>query len=388
MTPRPEGMSPEASGMHHVEGSEEPHDRSRAKERDEAGGSLSYKRAGVDIAAADAFVEGIASLAKSTHNSGVVPHTTAYAGLFRPDFSGISRPLISAACDGVGTKLIVARDMKSYEGLGQDLVGMNVNDLLPSGSRPIFFLDYIATGKLEASELTPIVRGIANACREVGCVLLGGETAEMPGLYPPGDFDLAGFAVCIADEARLPDANSVKAGDVIFALASSGIHSNGLSLARKALIDMGGLRLTDHVGALERTLGAELLTPTRLYVRPVLEVMQRVKVKASAHITGGGLLGRLGKLTKNEVRVVVDPERYHVPAIFGLVQKTGNVAWTEMASTFNMGLGYCIVVGPEDAATLRQTLTTPKALAGHQGWLEVGAIQAGPHGVELGYART
>lgn len=388
MSQRPEGMSPEASGMHHVEGSEEPHDRSRTGERDAATQSLSYKRAGVDIAAADAFVEGIASLAKATHNAGVVPHTTAYAGLFRPDFSGIAKPLISAACDGVGTKLIVARDMKSYEGLGQDLVGMNVNDLLPSGSRPILFLDYIATGKLDASELTPIVRGIANACKEVGCVLLGGETAEMPGLYSAGDFDLAGFAIGIADEARLPDANSVKAGDVIFALTSSGIHSNGLSLARKALIEMGGLRLSDHVGALERTLGEELLIPTRLYVNPVLEVMRQVKVKASAHITGGGLLGRLGKLTKNPVRVVVDPDRYNVPPIFSLVQKTGNIAWAEMASTFNMGLGYCIVVGQEDAAKLRATLTTPASRAGHQGWLEVGAIHAGPHGVELGYAQT
>ncbi len=385
---RPEGMSPEASGMHQVEGAEEPHDRSRAQQIDNGSASLSYKRAGVDIAAADAFVEGIAKLTKSTHNAGVVPHTTAYAGLFRPDFGGIAKPLISAACDGVGTKLIVARDMKSYEGLGQDLVGMNVNDLLPSGSRPIFFLDYIATGKLDASELTPIVRGIAKACSEVGCVLLGGETAEMPGLYPPGDFDLAGFAVGIADEARLPDANSVKPGDVIFGLTSSGIHANGLSLARKALIEMGGLRLTDHVGSLTQTLGAELLTPTRLYVRPVLEMMQRVKVKASAHVTGGGLLGRLGKLTKNAVRVTLDPDRYHVPAIFGLVQKTGNVDWNEMASTFNMGLGYCIVVGPEDADTIRETLTTPTTLAGHQGWLEVGSIQAGQRGVELGYART
>lgn len=366
---------------------EEQHDQSRSSERDEQPQSrtqsLSYKRAGVDIAAADAFVDTIGAFAKATHNEGVVKHTTAYAGLFRPDLTGVAKPLIAATTDGVGTKLLVAREMKSFEGLGQDLVGMNVNDLLPSGARPLLFLDYIATGKLEPTELVPIVRGIARACGEVGCVLLGGETAEMPGLYASGDFDLAGFAVGIADEARLPDATTVREGDILFALPSSGIHSNGLSLARKALLEMGGLRLTDHVGVLERTLGEELLEPTRLYVNPVIEAMGVVRVKASAHITGGGLLGRLAKVAGEGLRVGVDPERYRIPPIFALVQKTGNVAWSEMASTFNMGLGYIVVVDSADAETFRAAPGYAK-----HGWLEVGAITRGTHGVDLGYASS
>lgn len=361
---------------------EEQHDQSARRDREEQPQSLSYKRAGVDIAAADAFVEEIGQFAKATHNDGVVKHTTAYAGLFRPNLSGIAKPLLAATTDGVGTKLLVAREMKKFEGLGQDLVAMNVNDLLPSGSKPLLFLDYIATGKLEPDELVPIVRGIARACSEVGCVLLGGETAEMPGLYASGDFDLAGFAVGVADEARLPDATTVREGDVLFALPSSGVHSNGLSLARKALLEMGGLRLTDHVGALERTLGEELLEPTRLYVNPVLEVMQAVRVKSSAHVTGGGLLGRLSKLAGDGLRIVVDPERYRIPAVFALIQKTGNVAWPEMASTFNMGLGYVVTVAAEDAEKFRSTF-----MAKH-GWLEVGSIARGTHGVDLGYAAS
>ncbi|MBC7792982.1 MAG: phosphoribosylformylglycinamidine cyclo-ligase [Clostridia bacterium] len=365
---------------------EEQHDQSRkserTSERHDPPQSMSYKRAGVDIAAADAFVETIGAFAKATHNAGVVKHTTAYAGLFRPDLNGIAKPLLSAATDGVGTKLLVAREMKSFEGLGQDLVAMNVNDLLPSGSRPLLFLDYIATGKLEPDELLPIVRGIANACKEVGCVLLGGETAEMPGVYQSGDFDLAGFAVGLADEARLPDATTVREGDVLFALPSSGMHANGFSLARKALLEMGGLRLTDHVGALERSLGEELLEPTRLYVNPVLEVMKAFRIKGSAHITGGGLLGRLAKLVGDDLRVDVDPERYRVPPVFALVQKTGNVAWREMASTFNMGLGYVVVVDKNEAERFRGSL-----MAKH-GWLEVGNIARGTHGVDLGYAAS
>ncbi|MEL6547382.1 MAG: phosphoribosylformylglycinamidine cyclo-ligase [Myxococcota bacterium] len=200
---------------------------------------LTYKQAGVDIAAADAFIARISWLTRSTHNTGVVQDPGAYAGLFRPNLDGIERPVLAAACDGVGTKLLVARDANSYEGLGQDLVAMNVNDLLPSGAKPLFFLDYIATGAMNPEALEQVVRGIAKACTETGCALLGGETAEMPGVYPAGEFDLAGFTVGLVDERKMPK-GGVGVGDKVLALPSSGVHSNGLSLARKALFERGG----------------------------------------------------------------------------------------------------------------------------------------------------
>ncbi|HET6345589.1 MAG TPA: phosphoribosylformylglycinamidine cyclo-ligase, partial [Myxococcota bacterium] len=220
--------------------------------------SLTYKEAGVDIEAADAFVQRIGKLARSTHGPGVVPHRTEYASLFRPDLGGMQDPLIAATCDGVGTKLLVAREMGKYTGLGQDLVGMNVNDLLPSGARPLLFLDYIATGKLDPDALTAVVDGMARACRDAGCALLGGETAEMPGVYAAGEFDLAGFAVGLVDGARIPDLGAVAVGDQVLALPASGVHSNGLSLARKALLERGGLHLTDAPQGLTQCLGDEL----------------------------------------------------------------------------------------------------------------------------------
>lgn len=340
---------------------------------------LTYRDAGVDIEAADHFVSRIGWLAKSTHTASVVPHTASFAGLFRPELSGLVAPLLSATCDGVGTKLLVARDMGRFEGLGQDLVGMNVNDLLPSGSRPLFFLDYIACGKLEPAELEDVVRGIARACAEVGCVLLGGETAEMPGLYRPGEFDLAGFAVGLCDAGRLPDMASVAPGDVVLALPSSGLHSNGFSLARKALFEHGGMKVTDRVDVLGCTVGEALLEPTRLYVHPVLELMQTVTAKSGAHITGGGLLNRAGRMVKGELRVVLDPTRYEQQPIYRLIARAGGVAPHEMATTFNMGLGYLVIVSRADA---------DRVLADLKGWLEVGRIERGAHGVDLGYAHS
>lgn len=350
-------------------------------ERDPGSEGLSYKQAGVDIAAADAFVASIGRLARATHNAGVVSHTSAYAGLFRPDLSQAKTPLIAATCDGVGTKLLVARDMQRFEGLGQDLVAMNVNDLLPSGARPLLFLDYIATGRLEPQSLEAVVRGIAKACAEVGCVLLGGETAEMPGLYAQGDFDLAGFAVGLADEAHLPDASSIRPGDVVLGLSSSGVHSNGLSLARKALLERGGFSLERHFPELGRSLGEELLEPTRLYVNQVLDLLRRTRIKAAAHITGGGLLGRAHKLAPEGMRVVLDQSKYAIPPIFELIRDAGAVAWHELASTFNMGLGFLVVVDRAGADVAREQ-------ASSQGWVEVGVVTQGTRGVDLGYAQS
>lgn len=337
---------------------------------------LTYQEAGVDIHAADAFVARIGKLARDTHTAGVVPHRSEYASLFKPDLQGMGQPLIAATCDGVGTKLLVARDMGMFRGLGQDLVGMNVNDLLPAAAKPLLFLDYIATGKLHADALVDVVAGMADACKQAGCALLGGETAEMPGVYAPGDFDLAGFAVGIVDAAHVPDLQSVQVGDQVLALPASGVHSNGFSLARKALFERGGLKLHDKPAPLQATVGETLLVPTPIYVPRVLSMLGKVRIKAHAHVTGGGLLGRATRLLRAGQRLVLHTDRFDVPPIFDLIRQVGNVAPEEMASTFNMGLGYLIVVRPDDVPTCLQ-------LAG-EGWRHVGEIVAGAKGVDLG----
>ncbi len=340
---------------------------------------LTYKEAGVDIAAADAFIARISWLTRSTHNTGVVRDPGAYAGLFRPNLDGMKRPILAAACDGVGTKLIVAREAGSYEGLGQDLVAMNVNDLLPSGAKPLFFLDYIATGAMNPDALEAVIRGTAKACTETGCALLGGETAEMPGVYGAGEFDLAGFTVGLVDEDKMPK-GGIKPGDKVLALPSSGVHSNGLSLARKALFERGGLKIDERVESLGRTVGEELLEPTRLYVNPVLDLMSRIPVKAGAHVTGGGLIGRGSKLVPEGCRLVLDPERYTVHPIFDLIGEAGSVERAELARTFNMGLGYLAVVSAEELEAQRDQLSSQ--------WLEVGEVVRGTRGVELGYTSS
>lgn len=343
--------------------------------------TLSYKDAGVDIAAADAFLSRIAKLAKSTQGTTVVEHESKYAGLIDPGVAGMQAPLIAATCDGVGTKLLVARAMEKYDGLGQDLVAMSVNDLLPLSARPLLFLDYIAVGKLEPAPMEAVIGSIARACREVGCALLGGETAEMPGVYAPGDFDLAGFAVGIVDRAQLPQPEAITAGDVVLALPSTGLHSNGFSLARAALLDRAGMSFGDTPTACggER-LGDVLLTPTALYVRPVLRLLDRYRFRAAAHITGGGLLGRGKRLAREGLRLVIDADSYTVPAIMELIREAGDVSREELASTFNMGLGFVVVMSEsEGRAALRE-------LAG-DGWREVGRVERGRAGVDLGYVQ-
>jgi len=329
--------------------------------------SLTYAGAGVDVAGADRFVRRIASLARETHTPGVVPHRAEYAALFRPDWKGLSDPLIAATCDGVGTKLAIARETGWYDGLGQDLVAMNVNDLLPVGARPLFFLDYIAAGRLDPDAMTRVVQGMALACSDSGCALLGGETAEMPGVYAPGVFDLAGFAVGIVDASRVPKPDTVCAGDVVLGLPSSGVHSNGLSLARAAM-RQAGLRYGDAVPGTGRMLGRELLEPTRLYVRPVLEFMERYPVRTAAHVTGGGIHARAKRLANAGHCVVLDPVAWKVPPVFDLIADAGSVSADEMARTFNMGLGYLLVVAKDVA---REVLRDPGE------WLEAGRIVEG-----------
>jgi len=338
---------------------------------------LSYEAAGVDIAAAERFVAAIAPIVRSTHDGAVVEHPSRFAGLIRPSATtGMEDPLIAATCDGVGTKVLLATDPAHYEGLGRDLVAMNVNDLLPLGARPLLFLDYLATGRLDPIRLEATLRGIAAACREARCALLGGETAEMPDVYRPGEVEMAGFAVGLVDGRRLPDPATVRPGDAVIGLPSTGLHANGFSLARRALIDRGGLDLDAFHSDLGATLGDTLRTPTAIYVDRVLALLETVGFKAAAHITGGGLLGRTGAMLSGGLGMRLDPGSYRRPAIFDMIAAAGEVTPREMASTFNMGLGFVVIV----AATAAEA-----AIA--QGWLRLGAVVA-DGGVDLGHGRA
>jgi phosphoribosylformylglycinamidine cyclo-ligase len=342
---------------------------------------LTYRRAGVDVAAADSLVERIAALAATTHGRDVLAHPSQYAGLLRMPARQGETSILAATCDGVGTKLLVARQARSFAALGQDLVAMSVNDLAALGARPLLFLDYVAAARLEAETIITLVDSMARACREVGCALLGGETAEMPGLYARGDFDLAGFAVGCIDEERMPRPERMQPGDTILALPSSGIHANGFSLARAALFERAGLALATRPAALAgRSLAEELLRPTLLYCEASLALFAACEVRAAAHVTGGGLLGRLAKLARPGCTLIIDPDSYERPPIFGLIARAGEVTADEMASTFNMGLGFVAIVPAAQATqALRETA--------RYGWHEVGRCTRGPHSVELGYAR-
>ena len=334
---------------------------------------LSYESAGVDLDRAERFLARIRPLLAGTHGASVVPYTSAFAGLFRVP----GGPTLAAACDGVGTKLLVARALGRYRGLGQDLVAMNVNDLLPSGARPLFFLDYVAAGRIDAETLGEVIAGAADACRAAGCALLGGETAEMPDVYGPGDFDLAGFAVGLVDEARLPRLDALQPGDRVLALAASGIHANGLSLARRALT-RAGVALTDFVPELDGVVGEILLTPTALYVDPVLAALTAHpgRIRAAAHVTGGGLLGRAAQLARPGCRVALDPSRIPLPSLFAFLGRAGDIPPRELARTFNLGLGFLLVAAPDAAEAL---LTAPESP-----WRAVGAIVSGAAGADLG----
>lgn len=336
---------------------------------------LRYRDAGVDIAAADALSATFARLAASTHTPDVVAHPSGYAGLLRLPLDAIREPVLATTCDGVGTKLLVAKRAGHYAGLGQDLVAMSVNDLLPLAARPLAFLDYIATGALDSDALTAVVDGVAAACRAAGCSLLGGETAELPGLYSAEQFDLAGFAVGLADGARLPEPERIKAGDRVLALPAQGIHANGFSLVRAALFERGQLDLHASVAGLDAPLADVLLRPTPLYVQPVLQLLAKYGFHAAAHITGGGLLGRLGAIlpaaARQHLHIDIDPDAVPRLPIFELIAEAGQVSAAEMANTFNMGLGFVIVVA-QDAA--------PAILREFPEWLDVGVVRPQRHG--------
>lgn len=310
--------------------------------------SLSYRDAGVDIDAGNALVEKIKPHAKRTLRPEVLGGLGGFGALFEIPLERYKKPVLVAGTDGVGTKLKLAMDMGKHDTIGIDLVAMCVNDLIVQGAEPLFFLDYYATGHLNVDAAADVVKGIADGCLLSGCSLTGGETAEMPGMYEGDDYDLAGFCVGIVDKDKVIDGSKVAAGDVIIGLASSGPHSNGYSLIRKVL-EVSGASLNDAFDG--KTLGEVLLAPTRIYIKPLLELFKSVDVHALAHITGGGLTENLPRVLPDNCRAVIDTQAWQRPQIFNWLQQQGNIQDSELYRTFNCGVGMTIVVpaGQADA---------------------------------------
>ncbi|HEX4621188.1 MAG TPA: phosphoribosylformylglycinamidine cyclo-ligase, partial [Myxococcaceae bacterium] len=308
-----------------------------------------YKDAGVDIEAGDALVERIKPYAARTHRSEVLSGVGGFGGLFALPPGKYREPVLVSGTDGVGTKLKVAFLAGRHDTVGIDLVAMSVNDILTCGAEPLFFLDYFATAGLDVDQAAQVVMGIGRGCEEAGCTLLGGETAELPGFYQKGEYDLAGFCVGVVERSRIIDGKSIRPGDALIGLASSGLHSNGYSLARKVLID----RAKDPVGP---KLLDQLLEPTRIYVKDVQALMDAVDVKGMAHITGSGIPGNLPRCLPEGTRAVLEESSWRLPPIFELIQSRGNVARDEMYATFNMRLGMIAVVASPDVPAARRAL--------------------------------
>ena len=307
--------------------------------------SLSYRDAGVDIDAGDALVERIKPFARRTMRPEVLAGIGGFGGLVEIG-KRFREPVLVAGTDGVGTKLKLAFVLGRHDTIGIDLVAMSVNDILVQGAEPLFFLDYFACGKLDVDVAVDVIRGVAGGCEMAGCALIGGETAEMPGMYADGEYDLAGFAVGVVEKSRIVDGRGIAAGDAVIGLASSGPHSNGYSLIRR-IVDAAGGTLDAPLG--DATLGDALLAPTRIYVKPVLALMTRVTVKGMAHITGGGLVENLPRMLPISLAAALDRRAWQRPAIFDWLQRAGNVADAEMHRVFNCGIGMAIVVAPTDA---------------------------------------
>jgi len=309
---------------------------------------LDYKKAGVDIDAGNQAVELIKKDVQSTFGPEVMTGLGGFGGLFKPDLSKYKNPVLVSGTDGVGTKLKLAFKLDLHNTIGIDLVAMSVNDILAQGAEPLFFLDYLATGKLEPEKTAEIVKGIAAGCKEAGAALIGGETAEMSGFYQPGEYDLAGFAVGIVDQEEIITGKEIETGDLVIGLKSDGLHSNGFTLARAALFEKAGFDYTAEVEGLEKNLGEELLRPTKIYVKTVLALLEKFKIKGIAHITGGGLIENLPRILPAGLKAEIQKDSWQPQQIFELIQEAGEIAEREMYRTFNMGIGMTLVINKED----------------------------------------
>lgn len=341
-----------------------------------------YKQAGVDIDAGDEFVDRIKPLVRSTFRPEVLTDLGGFGGLFRLQASRYSDPVLVSGTDGVGTKLKIAFLMDRHDTVGIDLVAMCVNDIAVSGAEPLFFLDYLATGKLAVEKAAEIVKGIADGCRQAGCALIGGETAEMPSFYPAGEYDLAGFAVGVVDRPKIIDGRTIQPGDVLIGVASSGLHSNGYSLVRRVLFEDARLSVDHRLPELDRPLGEALLIPTRIYAKQILGLTAEFPIKGIAHITGGGLTENLPRIFPQGCHAHIDPGAWPVPAIFSLIAARGRVQLDEMYRVFNMGIGLVIVAAPELADAMIRRLSE----FGDSAWIIGKMIPAKSVGPQVEYA--
>ena len=333
--------------------------------------SEAYKQAGVDIDAGNEAVERMKKHVKRTFRPEVLADLGGFGGLFALN-NKYENPILVSGTDGVGTKLKLAFAMDKHDTIGIDAVAMCVNDIIVQGAEPLFFLDYLATGKLVPSQIEAIVAGVAEGCVQSGCSLIGGETAEMPGMYTDGEYDIAGFSVGIVDRSKLIDGSSIQPGDVILGLSSSGVHSNGFSLVRKLLLETKGYKLDQVIDELGGTLGETLLTPTRIYVKSILKAMNEVTIKGLVHITGGGFTENIPRVLPATVNADIQYGTWPILPIFSLMQRDGNITNADMFKTFNMGIGMVVIVAAEDAAKTKAVFEA----AGEQVYT-IGQVTAG-----------
>jgi len=317
-----------------------------------------YKDAGVDIDRANSFIERIKPLLKTASRREVMSSIGGYGALFHLDLSKTRDPILVSSTDGVGTKLKIAQMLNKHDTIGIDLVAMSVNDVVVQGAEPLFFLDYIATGKISVETSVQIMQGIVRGCQEAGCALIGGETAEMPGFYPDNEYDLAGFCVGVVEADKLIDGSEIRVGDRIIGLRSSGLHSNGFSLARRVLFDEGHFSSSDTVMELDKPIGEELLQPTRIYVKSILNLIKYFNIRGIVHVTGGGFLDNIPRIVPGPCRAVIKRDSWPVPPIFELIQKTGRIEDQEMFRVFNMGIGMILIVSEKDQAEVVERLET------------------------------
>jgi phosphoribosylformylglycinamidine cyclo-ligase len=337
---------------------------------------LSYKKAGVDIEKGEKFVRDIAPLAKRTFRPEVLTGIGSFGSMFRLDTDKYRKPVLVSGTDGVGTKLKIAFMADKHDTVGIDLVAMCVNDVITCGAEPLFFLDYFATGKLDKMTAVKVVEGIANGCQEAECSLVGGETAEMPGFYADGEYDLSGFCVGVVENSGIVDGSGIKEGDAVIGLHSNGIHSNGYSLVRKILFELRKMEIDTYVPELKSAIYEELLRPTRIYAKAVKSLRKHIDIKGMAHITGGGIPGNLPRILPEGVHAELKDGSWPAQPIFGLLKRWGNVSDTEMKSTFNMGIGYISIVNDADA---KKTLDI---LDGNGYYSSIiGSIKAGGNGI-------
>ncbi len=340
--------------------------------------SLSYKDSGVDKEAGYKSVNLIKGMLKKTYIPGVLSDIGGFSGLFQLDVKDYKEPVLVSGTDGVGTKLKIAFMMDKHNTIGQDCVAMCVNDIVCQGAKPLFFLDYIATGKLIPEKMASIVEGITNGCIQAGCALIGGETAEMPGFYKKDEYDLAGFCVGIVDKSKIITGENIKEGDMLIGLPSSGIHSNGYSLVRKIVFEKEKMDIDRHIPELGKTIGEELLIPTRIYVPVVLDLIGKFNIKGISHITGGGFYENIPRMLPKGLTAHIDTSTIKVPVIFHLLQKWGNIEKKEMYSTFNMGVGMVLAVDKAELDSIANYLKDKK-----EDFYILGEIKAGQEGVVL-----